>query len=306
MLDIGSNSVHLLVVDAHRGGHPTPAYSEKSVLRLAENLTSGGKLSTDGEDTLTEVISSARQNASRLGCDDLLAFATSALRDAKNGSAVLRRITRNTGVELQVLDGRAEAQLTFLAQRRWFGWSSGRLLSLDIGGGSLELAVGDDEEPEVALSLPLGAGRLTRGRLHEDPPRAAEVDALRSHVARTLKPAVRQLTQPGPARRAVASSKTFRSLARLAGAAPSGRGQHEPRELTREGLHQVAAFVARIAADKLAELDGVSAARAHQLLAGSVVAEEAMRQLDLDRVDISPWALREGVILRRLDWIDGM
>ena len=99
-----------------------------------------------------------------------MAFATSAVREAGNSADVLDRVRAETGVDLQVLSGEDEARLTFLAVRRWYGWSAGRLLCLDIGGGSLELAVGMDEEPELAFSVPLGAGRLTRTRFRSDPP----------------------------------------------------------------------------------------------------------------------------------------
>lgn len=305
VLDVGSNTVHLLVVDAHRGARPAPAYSEKSVLRLAEHIDDDLNLSEDGEEALTGVIASAVRASKRLHCDDLMAFATSAVRDARNGEKVLARIQKATGVDLKVLDGPAEARLTFLAARRWFGWSAGRLLCLDIGGGSLEVATGIDEEPDVALSLPLGAGRLTRDRLRGDPPSKAQVAALRAYVDEELKTAVKALADREPADRVVASSKTFRSLARLAGAAPSADGLYAARSLTSVGLAQIVAFISRMSSADLAELDGVSAARAHQLLAGAVVAEAAMHAFKAERLDICPWALREGVILRRLDWLDG-
>ncbi|MBX6751216.1 MAG: hypothetical protein IRY85_16375, partial [Micromonosporaceae bacterium] len=234
--------------------------------------------------------------ASQHGVDDMLAFATSAVRDAANVTEVLGRVRAEAGVDLQVLSGQDEARLTFLAVRRWFGWSAGRLLVLDIGGGSLEIAAGLDEEPDTALSLPLGAGRLTRDRFSADPPPAVEVDDLRAYAARRLAG-----IEVPEWDRAAATSKTFRSLARLAGAAPAGAGLRVPRALTRTGLHQVLGFIQRIPSVALAEMDGVSPQRAHQLLAGAVVAEETMIRLGVDRVEICPWALREGVILRRLD-----
>jgi exopolyphosphatase/guanosine-5'-triphosphate,3'-diphosphate pyrophosphatase len=217
---------------------------------------------------------------------------------------VLARVRAETGVDLQVLPGADEARLTFLAVRRWFGWSAGRLLVLDIGGGSLELACGIDETPDIALSLPLGAGRLTRERLAGDPPTPEQVEALTDYVDKTLDEPLRGLADAGWDR-PVATSKTFRSLARLAGAAPSSAGIRTPRSLTMTGLRQALGFIRRIPSAGLAELDGVSPRRAHQLLAGAVVAEAAMRRLDIDELAICPWALREGVILRRLDWLAG-
>jgi exopolyphosphatase/guanosine-5'-triphosphate,3'-diphosphate pyrophosphatase len=303
VLDVGSNTVHLLVVDAYQGAHPWPAYSEKSELRLAERIGDDGKLAKSGADSLVEAVAKARDAAMKHETEDLLAFATSAVRDATNSAAVLRRVRDETGVNLEVLAGEAEAILTFLAVRRWFGWSAGRLLVLDIGGGSLEIAAGIDEEPDVALSLPLGAGRLTRDWLRGDPPSAASVEKLHEYAVSQVAKAVPKLVGAGWDR-PVATSKTFRTLARLAGAAPSSAGLGVPRRLTREGLHQVLNFIRRIPSTALAEMDGVSSGRAHQVLAGAIVAHAAMGELGLDEVEICPWALREGVILRRLDVLE--
>ncbi|GHJ15036.1 Ppx/GppA phosphatase family protein [Micromonospora sp. AKA38] len=310
VLDVGSNTVHLLVVDAHHGAHPWPAHSEKVVLRLAEQIGPDGALTDAGADGLVKAVGMARAAADGLGAEDLLAFATSAVRDATNAGEVLARVRDETGVRLEVLSGADEARMTFLAVRRWFGWSAGRLLAMDIGGGSLELAAGIDEHPDVAVSLPLGAGRLSRERLAVDPagllpPSAVAVEGLREYVDAQLDPVVKQLTEVGW-ERPVATSKTFRTLARLAGAAPSGAGLWARRSLTRTGLRQVLGFVRHIPPAHLPELEGVSAQRAHQLLAGAVVAEAVMRRLDVDSLDICPWALREGVILRRLDQLAPM
>ncbi len=304
VLDVGSNTVHLLVVDAHRGAQPTPQHSSKSQLRLAEHLEPGGELSPDGADALVKAASAARDEATQLGCDELLGFATSAVRDAANSSRVLKRVAKEAGVNLDVLTGEDEARLTFLAVRRWFGWSAGNLISLDIGGGSLELAVGADEDPALAVSVPLGAGRLTRTWFGDDPPAKNEIAAMREHVDKALAKPAQRLLEHGLPDRVVATSKTFRTLARLSGAAPSSEGPRVRRLLTRTGLSQVHAFISRMASDDLAELGGVSAGRAHQVLAGAVVAAGAMDALDVDEVELCPWALREGVILRRLDWLD--
>jgi exopolyphosphatase/guanosine-5'-triphosphate,3'-diphosphate pyrophosphatase len=305
VLDVGSNTVHLLIVDAHRGGHPTPMASEKTALRLAESLDSSGRLSRAGADALVRAVRTARSSAKAAGCRDVLAFATSALREAPNSVAVLSRVHAETGLALQVLPGEDEARYTFLAVRRWFGWSAGQLLVLDIGGGSLELASGIDELPTVAESLPLGAGRLTREWFSSDPPSRREIDALRAHVEAELAPVAARLAGERVPDRAVGTSKTFRSLARLTGAAPSSAGPRARRVLTDAGLRQVLAFISRMSAADLAELEGVSPSRAHQLVAGAVVAEAAMRALGIHQLEICPWALREGVILRRLDWLDG-
>jgi exopolyphosphatase / guanosine-5'-triphosphate,3'-diphosphate pyrophosphatase len=309
VLDVGSNTVHLLVVDAHRGAHPTPMHDDRWLLRLAEHVDEDGLLSKAGEKALLKAVQQACDQAEKQGCEELLAMVTSAIREAENGLEVLDRVRERTGVELQVLTGEEEARLTFLAVRRWFGWSAGRLLVLDIGGGSLELASGVDEDPEVALSVPLGAGRLTRrflpGAREGGRPDLGALSELDDHARDLLKPAVKELRDVGPPDLVAATSKTFRTLARLTGAAPYSAGLQAQRELSLAGLDQLVGFVSRIESSALAELRGVSPDRAHQIPAGAVVAAATMRALDVPCVRICPWALREGVILRRLDSLGG-
>ncbi|GAC68020.1 putative phosphatase [Gordonia soli NBRC 108243] len=298
---MGSNTVHLLVVDAHRGGHPTPMSSTKSVLRLAEQIDEHGRLSDRAAVKLVESVEEFTHIATSSGCEQIMAFATSAVRDATNCDEVLAEVARTTGVDVAVLSGHDEARLTSLAVRRWYGWSAGRILAFDIGGGSLEMSNGVDEEPDVALSLPLGAGRLTREWLPGDPPDRRRVAVLRDWLDAELKPAAKALADAGAPDLAVATSKTFRSLARLTGAAPSSAGPRTRRVLTSSGLRQLIAFISRMTQSDRAELEGVSSDRAGQLVAGALVAEAAMRALAVDTLEICPWALREGVILRRLD-----
>jgi exopolyphosphatase/guanosine-5'-triphosphate,3'-diphosphate pyrophosphatase len=304
VLDVGSNTVHLLVVDAHRGAQPSPQHSHKSELRLAEHIDKDGNLTTAVADALVKATIAAREEAEELDCDELLAFATSAVRDAGNSGKVLKRVANEAEVSLSVLSGEDEARLTFLAVRRWFGWSAGNLICLDIGGGSLELAAGQDEDPSLTFSLPLGAARLTREWFSDDPPSKAEIAKLQDAVAEALAHPAKKLLSGGPPDRVVATSKTFRTLARLAGAAPSSAGPRTRRVLNRNGLRQVTAFISRMASKDLAELEGVSVSRAHQTLAGAIVAAGAMDALGVDELELCPWALREGVILRRLDWIE--
>ncbi|MDQ1641633.1 MAG: exopolyphosphatase / guanosine-5-triphosphate,3-diphosphate pyrophosphatase [Actinomycetota bacterium] len=305
VLDVGSNTVHLLVVDAHPGARPWPAYSHKLELRLSEHLTADGRIDDDGADALVAFVAEALQVAEDQGTEDLLAFATSAIREAANGEEVLARVCTETGADLQVLPGEAEARFTFLAARRWFGWSSGRLFVADIGGGSLETASGTDEEPDVLSSLPLGAGRLTRDFLPDDPPGRRALDELTEHVRAELEAAAGAFRKAGAADVAVATSKTLRQLARMAGSAPSSDGPYVTRWLKRADLASWVPLLAQMSNEERANLPGVSAGRAPQLLAGAVVALTLLEVHDLERLKICPWALREGIILRRLDWMSG-
>ncbi|MGK9146081.1 Ppx/GppA family phosphatase [Plantibacter flavus] len=301
VLDVGSNTVHLLIVDAHPGARPIPQSSHKSVLRLMRYLTPDGSISDEGVAVILDSIGAAAAIARDSGLDELLSMATSAIREATNGPEVLALIEERTGIALQVLSGDDEAKLTFLAVRRWYGWSAGEMLLLDIGGGSLEIAAGGDEYPDVAISLPLGAGRSTVGFLHDDPPTAEQQEALRQHARRVLADALPAFAAEPEAHHVVGSSKTIRSLARLAGSVADGIGGTERSLLRRSQLDDWIPRLARIPADARPALPGITADRTFQIVAGGIVLSEAMAAFSVRELDVSPWALREGIILRYLD-----
>lgn len=301
VIDVGSNTVHLLVVDAHLGAQPLPTTSHKRKLRLSEHVTDTGEIDDAGREQLADFVAECLIVAEDQGVEDLMGFVTSAIREAPNGDEVLNEVKERTGVVLDVLSGEDEARLTFLAARRWLGWSAGTLLVADIGGGSLEIAQGMDEDPDVAISLPLGAGRVTREHLAGDPPGVEAVRAARTHVRATIARQLRPLTKAGAPDRVVGTSKTMRSLARITGAVPSSEGMYAVRHLERAALDAILPKIANMPAAQRSSLPGVSVSRAHQLLAGGIVASATMDLLGVDRLEICPWALREGIILRRLD-----
>jgi exopolyphosphatase/guanosine-5'-triphosphate,3'-diphosphate pyrophosphatase len=300
VLDIGSNTGHLLVVDAHRGAAPLPAYSHKEPLRLAEHVE-GGEITQGGIKALTKFVADAVVVAEDKGAQDMLGFATSAVRDASNSDAVLDHVAEETGVRIAVLPGEDEARLTFLAVRRWFGWSAGRLAVFDIGGGSLEIAGGSDEEPDVAWSIPLGAARLAREHFGDGLPDPTQIRALRKRIRADIAADAGHLLRGGPPDVAAATSKTFRSLARICGAAPSDEGPLIERVLALSDLQDwIPRLVGMDPAD-LVSLPGVSPSRTHQIVPGALVADAVMDIFDLAELHVCPWALREGVILERLD-----
>lgn len=299
VLDIGSNTGHLLVVDARGGAAPLPAFSYKEPLRLAEHIEDG-HVTAYGIAALAEFTRHAMKFAEERGCEETLAFATSAVREADNTDEVLDAVQAETGTRIDVLSGEDEARLTFLAVRRWFGWSAGRLAVFDIGGGSLEIAGGADEAPDVAWSLPLGAARLARRWSTWDVD-SDTVQRLRLQVRAELARDAGELLRGGQPHRAAATSKTFRSLARICGAAPSSEGQLVPRVLRRSDLAEWVPRLVAMPQELLADLPGVSASRAHQVVPGALVAEAVMDIFDLPELEICPWALREGVILERFD-----
>lgn len=299
VLDIGSNSAHLRVVDAYPGSPPLPLYRHKAATRLAERVDERGAVRPEGIDRVVRAVKSALSNARRQEVAEVIPFATATIRDAANRDEVLDAIKRQTGLRVGYLTGEEEARLTYFAVHRWYGWSSGRLLLLDIGGGSMEIVAGRDEDPSFVVSLPLGAGRLTRSHLPDHPATNRQVKALRRHVKEVLVAPAQRLAAEPAAARVVATSKTFKQLARLAGDTVDERSGRV-RVLRRDALRRWIPRLADMTPRERAALTGVAPERAQQILAGAVAAESAMRALNLSVVELCPWALREGILLRRL------
>ena len=298
VLDVGSNTVHLQVMDAHHGSAPLAFQSFKEEIRLAEFLTDKGELSTTGIETLLRTLTRLKNEAKEIQLDDMLAFATSAIREATNSDEVLSAVNRETGIDLQVLSGADEARFTFLAVRRWVGWSAGDVLLLDIGGGSLEVATGEQENPIYSNSVMLGANRMTRQFLTGDPFTEKSLNKLREHIQLTLAPLKSDIGDNSK-RTAIGTSKTFRTLRRIQQNYLPDLGS----SLTRDGLKTIVPRLAKMTQAQRAGLPGVSASRAVQIVAGAIVAEETMSAFGIEKLTQCPWALREGIVLQRLDWL---
>jgi len=287
VLDVGSNTVHLQIVDTSPGARPNPTFNYKEELKLTQYISEDNLVSDEGIEKLRSSIKRAIEQSASVQTQELLPFATSALREASNGEEIINSINKDFKIDLQVLSGEEEAKLTFLAARRWFGWSSGRLLVIDIGGGSLEMAVGVDESPEIATSLPLGAARLTKNFLKGDPYTDKSIRALRDHIENKLEQILPSLVKHQDTDRAIATSKTLRTLARLSGDWFDGSGKN----ITVESVRKISAKLSEMDESTRAKLPGVSENRASQIVAGAFVAESVMRNLDIKELEICPYAL---------------
>ncbi|MFE6775281.1 Ppx/GppA family phosphatase [Streptomyces sp. NPDC057702] len=300
LIDIGSNTVRLAVSDT-RDGVPLPVHTAKWRLRLSEQVAEDGRLGEAATERLVTAVRAAIEVAGRWGAPKPLAFATAVVRDAPDRAEVLRAVRERTGLSPRVLPGEVEAQLTFLGARRWMGWRSGPLSVFDIGGGSLDIAFGRGRMPEFAVSLPLGANRLTNEFLYAaDPPATEDLLALRRAVRHQLRDVSARVRWENP-HTAVATSRTFQQLARLCGAAPGRRGPFAQRVLRRRDLRTAIDRLAALPAEQRAELPGISGPRARQSLAGAVIGHTAMKLSGVKSLVICPWALREGVLLRYLE-----
>lgn len=304
VIDVGSNTVHLLIVDARPGASPVPYHSQRSVLRLMRYIDTNGTISEEGALLIMSAISSALAAVNEIEVDDLIVTVTSAIREATNGEEVLERVARQTGLHPQVLSGEDEARITMLAVRRWLGWSAGEILLFDLGGGSFEIAQGADEFPDAQASLPLGAGRSTINFLAEDPPSPAAISALRTHAREVLTEVREKLFDGRPKpKRVVGTSKTIRSLARLMGGPPNpDTGDLAPLHYT--GLREWEPVMSQMPSDMRQFLPGITPERSYQIMAGAVVLRTAMKVFEVPTLTVSPWALREGIVLRYIDGLD--
>lgn len=305
IIDVGSNTVHLLVVDAHPGASPVPYHSQRATLRLMRYLDEAGDITEEGQQLIIEAIKDAVAMVDEIGVDDLIGTATSAIREAGNGEAVLARAELEAGINLQVLSGEDEARITMLAVRRWLGWSAGEILLFDIGGGSFEIAQGSDEYPDVSLSLPLGAGRTTMNFLREDPPAREAVSLLRAHARAAFTEARDAMFSDRPTpTRVVGTSKTIRSLGRLIGGPPDPEtGELAP--LHYAGLREWEPTLREMPGSVRKYLPGITPERGYQILAGAITLRTAMKVFGVTTLTVSPWALREGIVLRYIDLLDG-
>jgi exopolyphosphatase / guanosine-5'-triphosphate,3'-diphosphate pyrophosphatase len=310
VLDVGSNTVHLVVVDGQPDGTFAPVARERETLRLAEAAFPAMLLPEEAVGRLTDTVARMRARADELRADALVGFATSAIREARNGVEALGKVQEATGVAITVLPGAEEARLTYLAARRWTAFSARRLLVVDIGGGSLEVAAGESDRPEIAESLPLGATRLSRRFVRSDPVNPDDLVALRVHALALLGPLAERV-RAHDHEVVCATSKTFRNLGRLARVLPEVPtpehafgfagidGQTAP-VLTREALDVVAGYLAGTTARQRSRLAGLDELRARNVVAGSQVAALVMQAFGLRQLVLAPWALREGVLLREL------
>ncbi|GGL63618.1 hypothetical protein GCM10010129_04140 [Streptomyces fumigatiscleroticus] len=300
MVDVGSNTVRLVVADAE-GGVPLPVHTAKWRLRLSEQVKPGGPIPEEAIERLVDAVAGAGRTAARWGAAGPLAFATAVVRSAPNRREVLDTVRGRTGIDLRTLPGEVEAELTFLGARRWMGWRSGPLALMDIGGGSLEIAFGRGRLPDFVASLPLGANRLTHEFFAEqDPPAPERVRALRRKVRHQLRDVAARIRWEGP-RTAVATSRTFQQLGRLCGAAPGREGPFTERQLRRAELRRAIDRLSVLPAAERALLPGISAPRAAQSLAGAVVGHTVMKLTGINAVTVCPWAIREGVLLRHIE-----
>jgi exopolyphosphatase/guanosine-5'-triphosphate,3'-diphosphate pyrophosphatase len=297
-MDLGSNSFHLLVADVHADGHIEPLVQEKEMLRLGDVVSRHGSVPSTAADQAVATVRRFRLLAEAAGATEILAKATAAIRRASNGGEVVDRIRAETGVHIEVIGGLEEARLIFGAVRASVVLDPAPALCFDLGGGSLEVMVGDASSLMWATSVPLGVARLSNELVHSDPISKRDRRALRDQIAHVLAPVVADVAAYEP-KMAVGSSGTLESLAEMVAAR---RDEDTPATLNQltidrsEFLELHRDLMTSTAAQRL-RMDGLDARRVDLILAGSMVLATAMDEFGFDRLTISEWALREGIVL---------
>jgi exopolyphosphatase / guanosine-5'-triphosphate,3'-diphosphate pyrophosphatase len=296
-LDLGSNSFHMIVVEARLDGTFLPLVREKEMLRLGDRVAKTGALGEEGAAEALEVITRFIQIAYASKADEVIAVGTAAIREASDGAAFVDRVRTETGIEITVVDGRREAELIFTAVRSSVLIDPGPALAADLGGGSLELIVGDRTEIAYAASVPVGVGRLTTA-IANDPLKDSDLRRLRKVVAEALDPVIDEIVARGP-KQFIVSSGTFLALVRMAAARQDGTVHEIVNQLSveREVIEELAEDVFKLRAADRTKLPGSDPRRAEQLPAGAVVLEYLLNETGLGEVTASEWALREGIVL---------
>ncbi|MGD0379315.1 MAG: hypothetical protein ABSC30_04965 [Acidimicrobiales bacterium] len=304
--DLGSSSFHLLVCEAGPDNALTPVLHRKALLNLGLSVGASGDIPRDRVAASVAAAKRLRAGLAESRAEIVVALATAALRDAANSAEVVERLERVVGTKVIVLGGEEEARLCFIGQRAGVWTGEGATLGLDLGGGSLEAAVGDARHLALATSAAVGPARL-RGELGTgDPLSVADRMALAARTAQTMAPIARAVSDyPGVSDRTVVSGGTVRALARLATARARRRPSAGPGEVNQVELpaHQVLEL-----ADQLAGLDlrarlalpGMQARRAPLLPVGAAVLATVASELGVGRFVVSEWGLREGAILDAL------
>jgi exopolyphosphatase/guanosine-5'-triphosphate,3'-diphosphate pyrophosphatase len=310
-LDLGSNSFHLLVADVHPDGTFEAVAREKEMLRLGDDVTRHGHISPAAADRAVAAVRRMKQLADALGATEVLAKATSAMRSASNGSELVDRIEEETDVEVEVISGLEEARLIFAAVRSSVVIEPPPALGIDIGGGSVELMIGDAAGLRWADSVPLGVGRLTAEYVHEDPPSKVERKRLEEHIREALEPLLPDIVSRSPGM-CVGTSGTINDLARMSVAQTTGDVPAVANGL-RVTHDDLRALHDRIMRTKIAErrrLPGLEEKRAELLPAGSMLLITVLDLFDVETLTVSDWALREGIVLDAVrthdpdDWSD--
>ena len=296
-IDVGSNSVHMVVAEVDPDGRIRVVDRVKEMVRLGRRTFVTGRLSPKAMDLAAQAMTTFGRLARARRVERIQAVATSAVREAANGPDFVRRLRRETGLPVRVISGAEEARLIFRAARHALGLEGGPHLLVDVGGGSVELGLVQDGRPVWLRSLPLGVARLADRYLTADPPRPGQVRQLERHLGRELGALLDQARHAGLVQ-AVGTSGTINTLVTMAAAA---RGEDTGRlhgtRATAEEISRIRRRVLATDLDARALLPGMDAKRVDLMPAAAVLVDFILTRSGAPEIVACGWALREGLLL---------
>ncbi len=299
-VDIGTNSVHLVVARPMPGGPPEILARERTPVRLGSGFRDMKALDPEAIDRAIGALQRFRRIAQAHDAD-IVAVATSAVREAEDRDVFLRRAREEAGIDVEVISGVEEARLIHLGALGAVPMADRRHLVIDIGGGSTELVIGEGTRPLLTRSLKLGHVRLTNRFFPDGVVTEGSVKACRRHVRAFLAPVAKEIASLGHSI-AVGCSGTIENLARMA-AVRSGTEVRSIDNLllgTGDLNAVVADIVSRHTPESRRGLAGLDEHRADVIVAGAVLLQQLFESLEIDEMRVSSHALREGVVLDRL------
>jgi exopolyphosphatase/guanosine-5'-triphosphate,3'-diphosphate pyrophosphatase len=314
VFDLGSSSFHLMVVDVTRDGSLIPVLRRRSFLHLGTEVAKTGGVPPDRAASAVRTVRRLTAACDEAGVDLVVALATAALRDADNGTRLIGRLEQVLGTNITLLSGEEEARLCFLGQRAGVWMGSDPVLGLDLGGGSLEAAIGTIDEVVAVASVALGTARL-RGEIGTGELLTLHDRAVITEVTLERAEPIRAMLERNPSAgtRVIASGGTVRALARLA---LGLHRPHSPGSVASIQVNQVEIPAGQLfdLADRLATLDldarlalpGIHVRRAPLLPVGAVVLSTLVESLGLQRLVVSEWGLREGAVIGALSLRPGL
>ncbi len=298
VLDIGSNSIHMVLAELDRGKGFEVLARSKDMTRLGDGTLSTGLIAPEKLDRAVAVVKQLTQLAKSRGVAKILTIATAAVREASNGGELVDRIEREAGIKIRPVTGEEEARLIYLAVRHYMDLSKGRTLILDVGGGSAELIVGTAKEMPFARSLKLGVARLKDLFISRYPVPKGDHERVHRHLRATLEPTLAEVRKARPTS-LVGTSGTIINLGSILHERREDRPLGNPLgfRFTRDDLEELHDDLAKCDDDELLSLPGVDPDRADLLLPGACLVLEVMDALDLGELALCDKAIREGVIL---------
>ncbi|CAN5716630.1 Ppx/GppA phosphatase family protein [soil metagenome] len=294
-IDIGSNSLKLVIVEAAASDSFTVVLQERERVRLGHETLKTHRLSSEAIDLSAEAISKFRSIAESREADVILAVATASVREAQNAQEFVSEIERRTGVYVEVLSSLEEARLIGIAVAQYFGADESSLLNIDIGGGSTELSLMKNNFPEKLFSMKLGAVGLTEKFISGNPPKSKEIKDLRAEIILALEQPKRKIKNERWAF-STGTSGTINTLGFLLNF-ESGNGSDVKTEIQLKKLIALNKKLAEMNTEKRSLLPNISPQRAEVIVAGGQILEGVMQTLGIETLQPCSYALREGVII---------